>query len=177
MVSRDETLEDDLNLEDNWISEFIEDERKYSKFYKEPLTNISLQSIFINNFREIERITNVPIKLDENNKLSSTTLNKLIIEHKLTNFRLYKILYYNNTQDIEDILNNSLCDSNLLREITTIEDIYFNDTIMFLQSLNTIYFIFVENEDFKLVEKQHIINKPNHFSLNKGTRRKRHNSH
>lgn len=161
--------EDEINIDDEWISEFNDEERKYGQFYKEPNTFISLQMIYINSKKEIEHITQLEHPLDKENVLFSKTLNKLVLERNYLNnsaFRLYKLLLYNITSEPEEIITKSST-SNELREITEINDIVLNDTINYLKSVNTLVFIFVEDTTQTLT-----LNQPT-FSLNKGSRRRK----
>lgn len=169
--------EEDINIDDEWISEFNEEERNYSKFYKEPNTFISLQFIYINSKKEIECVTQIKQQLDKENILLSTTLNNIILERNhlnATSFRLYKLLLYKTMCDPEEIISNSTKFTNNLDEITEITDILLSDTINYFKSLNTLFFIFVEDKPITIVSSQ-TNQKPNNFSLNKGSRRhKRH---
>ena len=165
---------EDINIDDEWISEFNEEERNYGKFYKEPNTFISLQFIYINSKREIEHVTHSTYKLDKENILTSTTLNKLISERNYvnkTNFRLYKLLLYNVTLEPEEIINDTNTQTEF-REITEIEDIVVEDTINYLKSLNTLVFIFVEDTSEHIVLKEVAVPTCT-ISLNKGSRRKK----
>jgi hypothetical protein len=169
--------DDELNMDDEWISEFNDEERKYGQFYKEPNTFISLQMIYVNSKKEIEHITQLKHQLDQENILSTRTLNKLILERNILNnatFRLYKLLLYNITVEPEEIVTNSI-KSDELREITEINDIVLNDTINYLKPVNALVFIFVEDTTQTLTLNQPPSKETNAFSLNKGSRRhKRH---
>jgi hypothetical protein len=162
----------DDTIDDEWITEFNEEERSYGKFYKEPNAFISLQFIYINSKREIEHVTQVKHQLDKENILTSTTLNKLISERNYvnnTNFRLYKLLLYNVTLEPEEIINDENTQTEF-REITEIADIAVEDTINYLKSLNTLVFIFVEDTSEHIVLKE--VTVPTFtISLNKGSRR------
>ena len=111
------------------------------------------------------------ILLDNHNTLSSQQLNKLIIERKENKYRLYKLLSYNNTTEPEDLLYKQTYEPETLREIMSIDDIIFEDTIMYLQKLNTLYFIFVEEIAFNLKSKQQT--EPLITQHKRSTRRKR----
>ena len=160
-----------LNDEDEWITEFNEEERKYGMFYKEPNTSISLKFIYINSKKHIEYISQTQHTLDKDNTLTITTLNHIISERNKVNktdFRLYKLLAYNITCDPHDIIEKQKTTTKL-REITEISDIVFEDTITFFKELNTLYFIFIE--DVFVLKPLSTI--PNTFSLNNGSRRKK----
>lgn len=139
---------DDLNIGDEWISEFNEEERNYGRFYKEQNTYVSLQMIYVNSKKEIVHVTQVKQRLNKDNILLSSTLNKLISERNYVNniyYRLYKLLLYNLSTEPEEIISDSSKISQELREITEIKDIILKDTINYLKTLNTLYFIFVED--------------------------------
>jgi hypothetical protein len=165
------------NIDDEWISEFNEDERKYGQLYKEPNTFVSLQFIYINSKKEIEHVTQVKHQLDKENILATKTLNKLISERNHvnnTNFRLYKLLLYNISLEPEDIISNTNKSQQELREIAEIQDIVFEDTINYLKPVNTLFFIFIEETTITLNQQKKEIDTDT-FSLNKGSRRhKRH---
>jgi hypothetical protein len=162
----------DDTIDDEWITEFNEEERSYGKFYKEPNAFISLQFIYINSKKEIEYVTQVKHQLDKENIITSTTLNKLISERNYvnnTNFRLYKLLLYNVTLEPEEIISDANIQTEF-REITEIEDIAVEDTINYLKTLNTLVFIFVEDTSELIVLKEAAV--PTFtISLNKGSRR------
>ncbi len=157
------------DIEDEaWINEFYE----YNDFYKDPLSIIFLQFIYVNRRKEIEHITQTSITLDKENVLLSKTLNSIIMERKRvhsTDFRLYKLLCHNITTEPSDVIENKL-EPTELREITEIGDIVFNDSINYFHSLNTLYFVYVEDVAEKLVLKEV---RPTCFSINNGTRRNR----
>jgi deoxyadenosine/deoxycytidine kinase len=141
-------MDEDINIDDEWISEFNDEERRYGQFYKEPNTFISLQFIYINSKKEIEHVTQQGNhQLDKENILSSTTLNKLISERNHINgssYRLYKLLLNNITLEPDDIISNELLKNPVqLREITEIMDITLDETINYFKSLNTLFFVFV----------------------------------
>lgn len=168
-------LEDE---DEQWILEFNEDERKYGKFYKEPTTFVSLQMIYVNSKKEIERITQVRQQLDKENVLLASTLNKLIYERNYvsqTHFRLYKLLLYNISVEPEEVINNStkniheIKNIHELMDIREIKDVIFEDTINYLKTANTLFFIFVE--DTTMVLNQHHQPDATTFSLNRGSRR------
>jgi hypothetical protein len=166
IMSDDEYIEDE-----SWINEFYE----YNDFYKEPLTTISLQFIYVNLHKEIQHITQTSIKLDKENILLSKTLNNIILERKhvhSTDFRLYKLLCHNITTEPDNVIENKV-EPTELREITEIGDIAFKDSINYFHSLNTLYFVYVEE---KLVLKE-VTTDCTVISLNKGTRRNRFGKH
>jgi len=169
-------IDENITVDDEWILEFNEEERNYGRFYKEPNTFISLQFIYINSNKEIEHINQVDKhQLDKEKVLLSRTLNKLILERNHindTSYRLYKLVLNNVNIDPDDIIKNNYENPCELREITEIRDIILNDTINYFKSLNTLFFIFVE--EMTLITNP-ILQQPNTFSLNKGSRRhKRH---
>ncbi len=176
-MDEDTNIDEYTNIDDEWISEFNDEERKYGQFYKEPNTFISLQFIYINSKKEIEHVTQQGNhQLDKENILSSTTLNKLISERNhvnSTSYRLYKLLLNNITLEPDDIISDELTKNHVeLREITEIRDITLDDTINYFKSLNTLFFIFVEEIT---INPTPIPQQSTVFSLNKGSRRhKRH---
>jgi hypothetical protein len=171
--------DEDINIDDEWISEFNDEERKYGQFYKEPNTYVSLQMIYVSSKKEIEHITQVKHQLDKENVLTSNILNKLISERNHVNntrFRLYKLLLYNISLEPDEIISESSKPTQELREIYEIKDIVFEDTINYLKPLNTLYFIFVEDiTEIIKIDNNKQETPANTFSLNKGSRRhKRH---
>jgi hypothetical protein len=170
--------DDEYVADETWINEFYE----YNDFYKEPLSTISLQFIYVNRRKEIEHLTETSITLDKENVLLSSTLSKIISERKYVHsvdFRLYKLLCYNITAEPADVIDidvDVIEKKAELREITEIGDIVFNDSINYFHSLNMLYFVYVEDTTERIVikenEHQH---EPTTISLNKGSRRhKRH---
>jgi len=164
---------EDILIDDEWISEFNEDERKYGQFYKEPNAFISLQFIYINSKREIEYTTQRNHQLDKENVLLASSLNRVIVERNCLNahgYRLYKLLLYNISIEPEEIISDNFNKiPSELREITEIRDIAIEDSINYLKSINTLFFVFVEDEQQEIkINKQ-----PIGVSLNKGSRRRK----
>ena len=146
----------DIN-NDDWLTNYIKNEKLFDKFYKEEIKNVKLFFLYIDKKREI--IKSLKENYTLNNKIiSKEEILKIISEKKkLLNkhFKLIQILKYNFNID-----NNSIHkfvskndDFSFFKIIREVEDIYWEDTIPLFDSLNSLYFIFLEKKSKNSTKK------------------------
>ena len=156
-ISLDDIQIDDFELEeeeqpipdDDWISEYINKEKMFDKFYKEKVENIQLFFLYVDTRKNIIKVIKNKYRLENNiilkDKLSEIIENNRTILKK--RFKLTQLLKYNFNIDNEDVnkfLKNP-DDFQFLIKINKIKDIFWDNTIPLFNSLNSLYFIFVEN--------------------------------
>ena len=156
-ISLDDIELDDVDLEseqqyvhdDNWLSEYIQKEALFDKFYKEPVENIQLFFLYVDTKKNIIKVLKKKHKLDKciilKEKLSEIIEeNRTILKKR---FKLTQLLKYNFNIDNEDINKflEKTTDFQFLTKINKIKDVYWDNTIPLFHSLNSLYFIFVEN--------------------------------
>ena len=155
-ICKKDKIEDDNNeieLDDNWATNFLSVEEEYDKFYK--IVPLSIKCYYI----YLENDTIISLKeenlLLDNGIVKESVLFFLINKNKsnvdLKNkYRLFKLLKFN--IDIEnDFIDNIFVEDyidmvNLSKlyfsEIDDITCIKFNNTISILQDINSLFFIF-----------------------------------
>tara|TARA_B100001093_G_scaffold520146_1_gene613145 strand:- start:3903 stop:4544 length:642 start_codon:yes stop_codon:yes gene_type:complete len=156
-ISLDDIQLDEFELEDeeqpihddNWISEYISKEKIFNKFYKENVDNIQLFFLYVDTRKNIIKVIKNKIKL-ENNVILKENLSEIIEKNRIIlkkRFKLTQLLKYNFNIDNEDV-NKFLKtpdDFQFLTKINKIKDVFWDNTIPLFSSLNSLYFIFVEN--------------------------------
>ena len=170
---------DDINNID-WIDEMHNEEKKYTKFYKKPITKISIRFFYPDD--ESKKIV---YKLKSPSYITSSELLSLIQNEKNLDKREYsihEIFKYNSDIDNDDI--NDYIESPMSATIeyckfidsfnapkrTRIsnkgefrfftkekkeEDIFFNDTIAMFETLNTLFIFFKCKDENKSKKQKH----------------------
>lgn len=137
----DNELNDELN--DEWIIDFENEEKYYKKFYQDKITNINLFFVYLNKNNEIIHINK------HNQKLIDNTITKELLIHLLNKnsildkqkYKLFELLQYNITLEPEKI-NDYIYDQskyNYLNITNKLDDIVYEDSIMFLNEINSLY--------------------------------------
>jgi hypothetical protein len=148
-------MDNDEKLDTSWIDEFEKDDKYYSHFYKEDVSSIKIQSIYVNNSNEIQNMKQDKYKMSVLNELTRDELFNLLLNksyHNNKRYTLLSILKYN--IDIEPVHVKSflragagagaVTDSNFLTKHTNIDTISFKKTIRMFNDLNSIIFVFIE---------------------------------
>ena len=176
--------DNDNQLDEEWIKNFENMEKKYDIFYKEKPTTIEIIYIYIDIDKEIEfikkedSILNTESKILKSNLIYLINSNKIMCEKK---YKLLNILKYNFTIEPIEILNyfkninnnnKNISNNKYLHNITTIDDIFFKDTIELFNELNTLYIIYADEKKIKQTTKKIFLNKNKNKKLGK-TKRKR----
>lgn len=158
-------------IDTSWIEEF----EKYNDFYKEKLTNVDVNFLFLDKEGNIEKIQTENIILESENFLSKEQLiysiKKIMISNK-RNYSLLSIFKFNislNNEEVKDVYNGKK--SNFDEYITNIpglDDIGWNDSINIFKDMNELNIILMKKKKNKHNTRRVYIQKP----TNKGTRRK-----
>ncbi len=150
-----------MEINSKWYEEFEKQEKPYKDFYLEKPLNIKLYFFYVNQSNEIDKIKQKEVELDNDGKISREKLINLIkqniIENKIR-YSLLSILKHNislNPENLKKYLENNIDNSenNYLELIPEITDIYFKDTITFLNNLNSIFIVFNETSFYKKSRK------------------------
>lgn len=154
------------DIDTNWINDFEKEEEKYKEFYLEDLSEITLNLIYINKNKEIEKIDEKSVNLSKENMISKEQLIKIIKQNEIyetKKFALSTILLYN--IDLEYFQIKSFIEDpknyDYLKKINHIDDIKLNKSSYFFESLNSLIIIFYERE------KNEKLTKKVRFSLQK----------
>ena len=135
----------------NWIEAFEEEEKYYTMFYPEKIKEITVNILYINKNKELEKISEKILNLKNENVIKKEELIKLIKENEKIDRKKYKlinILVYN--FDIKnDELKNFLSKSHnydFITNLKTLDDYEVNSTINCLHKINNIYIVLIEEE-------------------------------
>ena len=158
--------DEDEKIDTEWIDTFKEEEHNYNHFYKGPVTSIKLYLFYINSEKELVNRNIKKYTLNNPSILSNTELISLIKHYEedkktanaetpktLEKPKIYKlnaILRYNidlNPEEIENYVNYNSTDNRFLSTEKYFNDIQFHDSIRLFHDLNSLYFIYIEEED------------------------------
>jgi hypothetical protein len=166
MEEEDEIMDMDMNMDESWIKEFQETDKLYEKYYLDDLYHIKVNSIYVDDSKNIVKIKEERIMMKENNVLTRDELVGILKKNSQYNnkqFAIQTILKYNinlEPTDIEDFLKNKKTQS-FLSAVNHIEDIPFQKTITMFQDLNDLYLLYMEkNKERKNVTKRVVMQKP-----------------
>lgn len=142
--------------DDSWIHNYEILEKDYSSFYKEFVDSVKLYFIYINDKNEIDIINQEDLIIS--GKIEREKVYQIIKEKKDNNgvnYKLMGLLKYNISLEpcnikhfLEDTLEIDAMDS-FLTPLYKIEDIVFEDTITLFKDLNSVYFIFYDDLNYK----------------------------
>jgi len=135
-----------MELDTSWISDFELSDEAYKKFYKEKVESVKLYILYVNRDSELFHIKKNNISID------NTILKKAHLIYILKKYKVYQkkeytplsILKYNITKNPEEITKNISNNDNYLTSEKSIEDIYWNDSILFLHKINSLYIVYKE---------------------------------
>ena len=156
-----------------WLEEFKKKENPYNQFYKTNLSFINIILIHVNQQQEIVHLKTQKIYITKNifNKNDFFTILKNNLTFNNKRYFFDSCIQYNftlNPEDVQHYLKNyDLYD--FINTIHSIDDIYFEKTIEIFHNMNTLYFLFVEENTKKNTTRKVYIKK----SLKNKTRRKR----
>lgn len=137
-------------LDDSWIRDFENTEKKYKFFYKEDIRCIKIHFIYIDDDFSMEKIKETKITLNTPNFLSKEEIISLIKHNNVDNhikYSLFSILKYNVNLDA-DLLKpflksaSSTCQFEFLTSVCNINSITFEPSIYMFQDLNEVLFLF-----------------------------------
>jgi hypothetical protein len=140
----------------DWINDFEKKENDYKQFYKENVNIIDVIFLYINNNSEIynvknfkEFIINSQINYERIIELIKKYQKNMNVNHKLMTLLNYKIDI--DAENIKELFNYDI-NPGTLYSIKNINNIYFDKTINLLQDVNSIIFIFKENNRDKNIK-------------------------
>lgn len=141
-------------LDTTWISEFEELDKDFNSYYKEDLSFIPINYIYVNTKNEIVNISEENFLFKKPGMLSKEELIGLIKRNSINNaikYSLLSLLKYN--IDFEPINLKTFLRSNdknigkkYLNSITNIDNIFFEKSISLFHDLNNLFIIFIEKE-------------------------------
>ena len=155
-------INDDLDyefeeLDTSWINEFEELDKDFNSYYKEELSFIRINYIYINTQNEIVNISEENCLFKKPGMLSKEELIGLIKRNSFNNaikYSLLSLLKYN--IDFEPINLKTFLRSNdknigktYLKSITNIDNIFFEQSISLFHDLNNLFIIFIEKGNEK----------------------------
>lgn len=135
----------------NWIETFEEEEKNYIMFYPEKIKEITVNILYINKNKELEKISEKTLNLKIENVIKKEELIKLIKENEKIDRKKYKlinILVYNfdiNNDELKNFLKKSN-NYDFIKSLKTLDDYEINSTINCLHKINNIYIILIEEE-------------------------------
>ena len=137
------------NIDTSWLNEFEEEDKSYSMFYKEKVSDIVTCFIYINSTNTISFINKIPLKITDGTLKKEILIDllKRNIRHEDTKYTPTSIFKWNLDIAPEEITNYTKenTDYNFLTKINEINDISFADTIPFFENENILYFIMHED--------------------------------
>ena len=147
-----EINDDDEELNMNWIEEFEKDEEKYSLFYPDTIEDITVSILYINSKKELEKISEKKIKLEEDNKIQRNELITLIKQNERMDKQKYKvlsILVYNFSLQNDEIKNFLKYGEkyDFLTNLKYIDTYEMDETINCLHDINNLFILFFEDSN------------------------------
>jgi hypothetical protein len=149
VLNKMEIEDEETFLDESWIKEFEKTDKLYEKYYLDDLYNIKLNSIYVDESRNIVKMKEERFLIKNRNFLSREELVGILKKNSQYNdkkFSIHSILKYNIDLDpieIEDFLKRKQSKT-FLTLVNHIEDIPFKKTITMFQDLNDLFFLFVE---------------------------------
>ena len=158
LIDTNEDLEYNFEeLDGTWIKEFEAKEQDYNSYYKESISFIRINYIYINTQNEIVNISEENCLFKKPGMLSKEELIGLIKHNSFNNaikYSLLSLLKYN--IDFEPInlktflrSNDKNIGKNYLKSITNIDNIFFEQSISLFHDLNNLFIIFIEKGNEK----------------------------
>jgi hypothetical protein len=147
-------MEEELDI--NWIQEY----ETFNNFYKEKVKNISINYLFLDDKKNIEKIKHEKYLFKNPGILTKEELiiilkNKILQTEK--NYSLFTMMSFNfslNNEEVVTLNNDESIDINsYLSSLHGIDNIYWNDTINFFKNMNELYIIFIKKNKNKHTKK------------------------
>ena len=142
----------DDDIDDSWIKEFKEKEDAYNDFYKEETRSIRLYFLYVNTSNTLESIKSDALFLEEKGVVTKDQLISIIKRNQHSNtvkYRLLSLIKFNIDIEPCDVLSFVDGTDKNSDGFTTSErylnDIKFQDTICMFQDLNSLFFVFYED--------------------------------
>jgi len=169
-------------LDNSWIKEFEKTDKLYRDFYLDDIYFINLHFIYINKNNDIEKIKEEIFLMKHPNIISREEiiglLKKNSYDENKRRYMILSLLKFNITLEPEDIKsfieksdNIDEGNSSFLVPIKHIDTIVFRKTINMFHDLNTLYFVFLENDQKIDENTKKNISKRVYIHLNKKRKR------
>lgn len=152
--------DEDCDIDNSWVNDYINIEQKYESFYKIVPLTIKIFYIYINS-KKIISLTEDTLLLNNNGVLEKDIIISIIQNKEINKnfkYKLISILKYN--IDIEpELINKIFIDEYIDKNnkycsvIKNITNIKVNNTIGILHDINSLFFIFEEDN---IIENQNI---------------------
>lgn len=163
---------EELDIDTSWIDEF----EKYNDFYKEKLTNIRINFLFLDKHGELEKISTEQVILEHENLLTKETLIYTIKKQILLNKKQYSLLSifkFNislNNNEVIDVFHEKKTDfDEYITSIPGLDDIHWEDSINIFKDMNELNIILMKKRKNKHNTRRIYVE---HKMQNKSTRRK-----
>jgi hypothetical protein len=143
----------DIELDMSWVDELNETINNYKEFYKEKCFQVFLYYLYISKTNELLFIKKEKIGIENGICKSEMLLSK----NKLAEFKLSSLAKFNIDIEPHEIVNGFFFKDIAHEYFTTyntIQDIHFNDTVSFLQNINTLFLVFKEQEQTNKEERK-----------------------
>lgn len=141
-----ENIDENVELDDEWIKEIDKDENIYSKFYTSSPNYINLYITYLDSSNNIIHIKTQPTAL-KNNILSKTKLIYYISKFSTFHnkkYHCYDIVKYNIDVDSKTI-NQYIEQPELYKYLSNenkFDDIYWKNSVEILHSINSLYIFY-----------------------------------
>ena len=165
-----------MELTTDWISEFEIEDDNYKKFYKEKITSVKIYFLYVNREQQLFHIKKDKLEI-KNTVIRKEQLIEILNKYKNYKNRVFtplSIIKYNITLEPghinEYIINNAGFD--YLTAETSIEDILWYDSILFMNDINSLYIVFKEKWKTKHNNTKKIYIRRNKLSHRKTKKKK-----
>jgi hypothetical protein len=166
------------NLDTSWLDNFNMLDNEYKNYYREDLTFLKINAIYINSNNEIEKLTEEKIYLKIPNLVTKNEVLSIIKKYCVLNnikYTLLTILKYNidlEPWDLNLFLRENTFNNNYLLVNKNIDDIKFEKSISLFHDLNNLMFIFYKKEQTQNIISKQITKKIFIRDNNRKTRKK-----
>jgi len=137
-----------MELSTDWVKNFELEDEAYKQFYKAPVPLVRVYCLYVNRHQELFHIKKQKIEL-MNSQLNKTELVKILKKYRSYQNNTYvpmSILKYNITLDPQDIKEymSDTSQFSFVNAESSIENIEWFDSILFLHEINSLYIVFRE---------------------------------
>lgn len=145
-------IEEDDNLDDDWINNFETTDKLYKDFYKDDIYYINLRVIYLNRTNEIDKIKQETFLMSSPNIVSREEMLDILKKNAIDNnkrYSLISILKYNinlDTDEVKHYLQNSEM-PNYLFIVKNIDTIKFEKSINMFHDMNDLILVFYEKSN------------------------------
>lgn len=147
-------MDDDINeLDMSWVNELNETINQYKDFYKEQCLKINVYYLYISKTNELIRIKKESLELQNGICKGEIISSKSELKnYTIESFSKFNIdiepqeivngVFFKETQETGDLSSDL---SSYFKSYNRLQDIHFNDTVKFLQKVNTLFVLLKES--------------------------------